>query len=75
MKYPKWGRYPDKFPFGVPRDEDDDDQRSRRETFSEGDDCPECGEELVERTNRSTGEEFIACSGYRDGCEFTSPID
>ena len=51
MKYPKWGRYPDKFPFGVPRDEDDDDQKSRRETFSEGDDCPECGEELVERTN------------------------
>lgn len=35
--------------------------------------CPECGWELVIRTNRKTGEEFLACSKYPE-CRYTQPL-
>lgn len=36
--------------------------------------CPECGRELVIRTNRATGEEFIGCVGYPSFCQHTEPL-
>jgi hypothetical protein len=37
--------------------------------------CPKCSRELSVRHNRSTGEPFIGCDGYRLGCKFTEPYD
>ncbi len=41
--------------------------------------CPECGKELKVRTNKKTGEQFIACVGFfnKDGdrCFHTEQID
>ena len=37
-------------------------------------DCPRCGMELVRRTARATGREFIGCSGWKKngkGCGYT----
>lgn len=35
--------------------------------------CPRCGKELVERTNRTTGEKFLGCTSY-PACKGTRPI-
>lgn len=35
--------------------------------------CPECGEDMVKRRNRSTGEEFYGCSMYPQ-CNGTESI-
>lgn len=35
-------------------------------------DCPECGEPMKERTNRTTGEVFWGCSDY-PRCKGTRP--
>lgn len=45
--------------------------RRIRETVPE---CPECGEAMRERTNRSTGEIFWGCRDYPD-CKGTRPFD
>ena len=55
----RWGGYGDKFPFGgegprSPADEEAFKQANLSIRFDEGDDCPECGEELVARTNQQT---------------------
>lgn len=36
--------------------------------------CPECGRELVIRTNSLTGQEFIGCSGFPAFCRYTEPL-
>lgn len=36
--------------------------------------CPECGEEMVKRRNRKTGERFWGCPMYPQ-CDGTVPID
>ena len=73
----RWGGYGDKFPFGgegprSPADEEEFKRAYLSIEFDEGDDCPECGEELVVRTNQLSQEEFLGCSGYKDGCMFNS---
>ncbi len=35
--------------------------------------CPECGREMVVRTNGTTGEQFFGCSQYPT-CKGTRPI-
>lgn len=39
--------------------------------------CPDCRNRLVVRHNRTTGEPFISCSGWKPkgGCSFTEPYD
>jgi ssDNA-binding Zn-finger/Zn-ribbon topoisomerase 1 len=37
-------------------------------------DCPECGEPLTVRKNRTTDELFLACTGY-PSCRYTEEID
>lgn len=41
--------------------------------MSQEPECPECGEEMVKRTNRNTGEEFWGCPMYPQ-CDGTRPI-
>lgn len=36
--------------------------------------CPECGEDMVKRRNRATGEEFYGCSMYPQ-CDGTVSIN
>ena len=36
--------------------------------------CPECGEDMVKRRNRKTGDEFWGCPMYPQ-CDGTVPID
>lgn len=36
--------------------------------------CPDCGEPMTERTNRSTGESFWGCPDYPK-CRGTRPLD
>ncbi len=36
--------------------------------------CPECGEDMVIRKNRKTGERFYGCPMYPQ-CDGTRPID
>ena len=36
--------------------------------------CPECGEEMVKRKNRSTGDEFWGCPMYPQ-CDGTQRMD
>ena len=70
-----WGSYGDVFPFGGegPRDRSES-QKATNGDLDEGDDCPECGSDLVIRSNSSTGEDFLGCSEYRNGCRFTSNL-
>lgn len=35
--------------------------------------CPECGEDMVVRTNRNTGEQFYGCPAYPD-CDGTESL-
>jgi len=35
--------------------------------------CPECGEQLAVKLGRRG--RFIACTGYKDGCRYTRPLD
>jgi len=35
--------------------------------------CPECGEQLAVKLGRRG--RFIACSGYKDGCRYTRPLE
>ena len=35
--------------------------------------CPECGRDLVERTNRQNGSTFLGCTGYPE-CQHTQGI-
>lgn len=38
--------------------------------------CPLCGEPVLVQKNRTTGEPFISCSGWKaTGCRFTEPYD
>lgn len=39
-------------------------------------DCPVCGKSLKTRTNTTTGDEFIGCTGYQDPipCRYTRTI-
>ena len=71
-----WGSYDDIFPFGGegPRDRRPS-RNSIDEGLDEGDDCPQCGGNLVIRTNSSTGEDFLGCSEFRNGCRFSSSLD
>jgi DNA topoisomerase-1 len=36
--------------------------------------CPECGKDLRIITSRRTGKRFIGCSGYKEGCRFSTPL-
>jgi ssDNA-binding Zn-finger/Zn-ribbon topoisomerase 1 len=36
--------------------------------------CPDCGRELVIRTNRYTGHQFIGCTGYPANCAWTDEL-
>ncbi len=38
-----------------------------------GEDCPECGQPLVEKLGKRG--KFIACSGYQEGCRYTRAIE
>lgn len=70
-----WGRYGDVFPFGGegPRDDGDHEFLSRPE-LAPGDECPECGGELVSRTNSASGQEFLGCRNFREGCRFSADL-
>lgn len=35
--------------------------------------CPRCGQPLVEKTNRTTGEPFLGCPSW-PACEHTEPL-
>jgi len=35
--------------------------------------CPECGEQLAVKLGRRG--RFVACTGYKDGCRYTRPLD
>ena len=35
--------------------------------------CPQCGNVLVNRTNKSNNNEFLGCSGYPN-CKYTSKL-
>ena len=38
--------------------------------------CPECGNEMIEKSNNKTGERFLGCSGfYSLGCRHSKSID
>ena len=37
------------------------------ESMIDGDECPDCGGEMVVRKNRTTGEEFLGCSEFENG--------
>jgi len=36
--------------------------------------CPECGSDLKIVVSRKTGKRFLGCSGYKDGCHFSTPL-
>lgn len=36
--------------------------------------CPECGQAMVLRVNRNTGESFWGCSGWPLQCQHTQPL-
>jgi ssDNA-binding Zn-finger/Zn-ribbon topoisomerase 1 len=37
--------------------------------------CPRCGQPLEIKANRETGEQFLACSAYREtGCKYAEPL-
>ncbi len=39
--------------------------------------CPDCGQPLEIKKNRTTGHEFLGCSGWRpdgSGCKYTEPL-
>jgi ssDNA-binding Zn-finger/Zn-ribbon topoisomerase 1 len=36
--------------------------------------CPRCGQPLEIKRNHETQQEFLGCSGYRDGCKHTEPL-
>jgi len=36
--------------------------------------CPECGSDLKIIVSRKTGKRFVGCSGYKDGCRFSTPL-
>ena len=36
--------------------------------------CPECGSDLKVVVSRRTGKRFLGCSGYKDGCRFSTPL-
>jgi DNA topoisomerase-1 len=38
-----------------------------------GENCPECGRPLVKNFSRKTGNEFIGCSGWKEGCKYIKP--
>jgi hypothetical protein len=40
---------------------------------SEGETCPQCGKNLVERKGKN-GDSFFGCSGFKDGCRFTKTL-
>lgn len=35
--------------------------------------CPDCGADLVVRTNRTTGSDFLGCNRFPE-CGYTSPL-
>lgn len=38
--------------------------------------CPECGSEMVKKSNKKTGENFLGCSGFHSlGCRCSKSID
>jgi len=36
--------------------------------------CPECGSDLKIIVSRRTKKRFMGCSGYKDGCRFSTPL-
>ena len=38
--------------------------------------CPECGSEMIKKSNKKTGEKFLGCSGFHSlGCRCSKSID
>jgi DNA topoisomerase-1 len=38
-----------------------------------GEACPECGRPLVVKFSKKTGNKFVGCSGYLEGCKYIKP--
>lgn len=38
-----------------------------------GESCPECGKPMVVKFSKKTGNKFIGCSGYLEGCKYIKP--
>ncbi len=38
-----------------------------------GEACPQCGRPLVIKYSKKTGNEFVGCSGYKEGCRYIKP--
>jgi len=38
-----------------------------------GESCPRCGKPLVIQYSKKTGNKFIGCSGWREGCKYIQP--
>lgn len=36
--------------------------------------CPQCGKDLIVIRSRRSGKRFVGCSGYKDGCRFSTPL-
>ncbi len=36
--------------------------------------CPKCSKDLTIIVSRKTGKRFVGCSGYKDGCDFSTPL-
>ncbi len=53
--------------------------KERKETKTTGKKCPDCEKhgrngELVERSNKSSGNKFLGCSKY-PACKYSEPLD
>jgi DNA topoisomerase-1 len=38
-----------------------------------GEKCPKCGKPLVQQFSRKTGNSFVGCSGWKEGCKYIKP--
>ncbi len=36
--------------------------------------CLKCGKDLVIITSKKSGKRFVGCTGYKDGCDFSTPL-
>ncbi|MBS3052297.1 MAG: DNA topoisomerase I [Candidatus Aenigmarchaeota archaeon] len=36
--------------------------------------CPKCEKDLTIIVSRKSGKRFVGCSGYKDGCDFSTPL-
>ena len=70
-----WGSYGDIFPFGGEGPRESRGGSRKREPLEDGDDCPICGGTMVVRKNQTSGNQFLGCSEFKNGCRFSADFD